>query len=140
MPGDRFGRDSVYTFPRPEDKLGEPEAIDYSTGAVLIDSALVNDWTAGSGKSLRPRNYHEMLYSFDGAYIEHMAIKSTYWPRELFAAFQEIKKLQREPKEPLRAWNSKVGGRTRRPAGRETYDEYEDEYYMMEEMERMGRY
>jgi hypothetical protein len=138
MPGDRFGRDSIYTFPRPEDKLGEPDEIDYSTGAVLVDSALVNDWAAGGGK-LRARNYHEMLYSFDGAYIEHMPIKSTYWPRELFDAYQEIRRLQRETKEPLRAWNSKVSGRTRRPAGMEAYDEYEDEYYLMEEMERTGR-
>jgi hypothetical protein len=82
-----------------------------------------------------------MLYSFDGAYIEHMPIKSTYWPAELFDAFQEIKSLQRESKEPLRAWNSQLGGRTRRPAGLEGRDEYDDEYYMMEElMQRTGRY
>lgn len=138
MGGSRFGPDSIYTLARPEDEFGEPDEIDYSTGAVLVDSAPVNDWAGG--RNLRPRNYHEMLYSFDGAYIEHMPIKPMYWPSELLTAFQEIKRLQREPKEPLRAWNSQVGGRTRRPAGLEGREDYSDEYYMMEEMERMGRY
>jgi hypothetical protein len=133
---------SAYTFSKPEDKLAEPDVVDYSTGAVLVDAALVNDWS--SGRNMRPRSYHEMLYSFDGAYIERMPIGPTYWPAELLAASQDIKKLQREPKEPLRAWNSQ-GGRRQRPAGLEGYEGLEgyDEMRMMEEemmMDSMGRY
>ena len=132
---------SSYTFRRPEDEPAEPEVIDYGTGAVLVDSALVNDWTGG--RNLRPRNYHEMLYSFDGAYIERMPIKPMYWPTELLAASQDIKRLQREPKEALRAWDSKVGGRIRRPSGLEGYDDmqgYEEMRMMEQMMDRTGRY
>jgi len=77
-----------------------------------------------------------MLYSFDGTNIEHMPIKPTNWPADLLAAFQEVKRLQREPKEPLRAWDSKVGGRRRTttvPEGYEGIEGYE-EMRMMEEM------
>jgi len=124
----RFG-----SYARP-DEITEPEMVDYSTGAVLVDSVRINDWTGD--RNLLPRSYHEMLYSFDGTNIEHMPIKPTNWPADLLAAFQEVKRLQREPKEPLRAWDSKVGGRRRTttvPEGYEGIEGYE-EMRMMEEM------
>jgi hypothetical protein len=118
----------------PEKNLTEPEAIDYSTGAIVIDAVPVNDWT--SGPPMRPRNYFDMLYSFDGTNIEHMPTKMGCWPEDLLTAYQYISKAEREPKEPLRAWDSQVGRRRlRRPAmeGYEGMEEYE-ELMMMEQM------
>ncbi|MFQ6035144.1 MAG: hypothetical protein ACE5NM_04755 [Sedimentisphaerales bacterium] len=130
----------------PQEQITEPESIDYSTGAVLVDAVAVNDWS-GAGY-LRPRLYFDMLYSFDGTNIEHMPIKPGNWSADLLAIYSQINKLQREPKEPLRAWDSRVGGRRRRlpTPGLEEYDMMEEEYYdeeydlMMEEMMGMRRY
>ena len=84
-----------------------PDEIDFRTGAVFVDVATVNDWT--TGRNMRPRQYFEMLYSYDGATIEHLPIGGTYWPAELQVARASILKLQQNPIEPLRAWDSKVG-------------------------------
>jgi hypothetical protein len=92
----------------------EPESIDYSTGAVLVDAVSVNDWSGQ--ESLRPRRYFDMLYSFDGTNIERAAISSLNWPQDLQNAYTNIKTLQREPKEPLRAWSSGAGRRSIQPA------------------------
>lgn len=137
-----IGRQYGYVPPLPQQETTEPEAIDYSTGAVLVDAVTVNDWS-GAGL-LRFRNYFDMLYSFDGTNIEHMPIKPTNWTAELLDTFNGIKRLQREPKEPLRGWDSKVGGPRRLPAGLEGYEGeeyYEEEYdmMMMEEMMGQGR-
>ncbi len=94
-----------------ENKIIIPESIDYSTGAVLVDVVSVDDWSGG--KKLRARRYFDMLYSFDGMNIKRMPIKTRYWPEEMQVIFGEIRKAEKEPKEPLRAWSSK-GVRTRR--------------------------
>jgi hypothetical protein len=96
---------------RPEDRTGEPESIDYSTGAVMVDAMPVNDWSGE--ENLRPRHYFDMLYSFDGTSIERMPISEGNWPEELKLAFNDIRSLQRETKEPLRDWGS---GTSRRRA------------------------
>ena len=135
--GRLVGRQYGYIPPPPQQQTTEPEAIDYSTGAVLVDAVTVNDWS-GAG-ILRFRNYFDMLYSFDGTNIEHMPIKPTNWTAELLDTFNRIKSLQRETKEPLRAWDSKVGGPRRLPAGVEGYEgeEYYEEEYDMMMMEEM---
>jgi len=127
------------SFATPQEQVIEPESIDYSTGAVLVDTVAVNDWS-GAGY-LRPRLYFDMLYSFDGTNIEHMPIKPGNWSADLLAVYNQINKLQREPKEPLRGWDSRVGGlRRRRVPGAEEYEEMEEGYYdeeydlMMQEM------
>jgi hypothetical protein len=109
-----------------------PESIDYSTGSVLIDSVPISDWTGGRG--LRPRIYYDMLYSSDGTVIERMPIDSRNWPAELLAMFNEIKRCQREPQEPLRGWDSSRRKRTRlMPEGYEGMDGYEYEQRMREQ-------
>jgi hypothetical protein len=60
-----------------------PEAIDYGTGAVLVDVVRVNEWSGWSGKKLHPRYYSDMLYSYDGTSIDHLPIKRTNWPKAL---------------------------------------------------------
>ncbi len=85
-----------------------PERIDYSTNAVLVDVIMPsNCWTGKN--NLREKYYFDMLYSYDGIDIEHIEVKQRYWPKELQAKFNKIKKAQEEPKPILRAWqNSKT--------------------------------
>jgi len=118
----------------PIDKPTEPQSIDYSTGAVLVDAVAVNDWsTAGQ---MRPRRYFDMFYSFDGTNIEHMPINLANWSANLLAAYNEINRLQREPKEPLRAWDSRVAGPRQRAPIMEGYEDIDLLYeeMMMEQM------
>ncbi len=115
---------------KPEEKekrVTVPEKIDYGTEAVLVDIVPVNDWS-GSGK-LTARGYYDMLYSFDGMNIEHMPVKAMYWAKELQATFAQIQKLQKQPKEPLRDWSSRVGGRIQRA----TEVEYKESDYTEED-------
>jgi hypothetical protein len=76
----------------------QPEMIDYRTGKVLIDVVQVNDWS--DAPNLRPRTYHEMLYTADGQIIEHMPVSTTYWSKDLLTQYQfvstEAKKEQQE--------------------------------------------
>ncbi|MBC8217181.1 MAG: hypothetical protein H8E73_01835 [Planctomycetes bacterium] len=84
--------------------VAEPEAVDYDTGAVLVDVVAVNDWSGD--KTMRARSYFDMLYSYDGASIERMPIGDRYWPAELQAVRGEIRNSQKEPKVALRDWGS----------------------------------
>jgi hypothetical protein len=115
--GEVIGSPSEYKMTKEEEKekVTVPEIVDYATGAVLVDVMPVNDWSGG--KNLRARHYFDMLYSFDGANIDRMPIKSRYWPEELLSKFNEIKRSEKEPKEPLREWGSRpgLGRRATRP-------------------------
>jgi len=119
---------------RPEDEAVEPETIDYSTGAVMVDAVAVNDWSGEN--NLSTRRYYDMLYSFDGADIEHMPVRTAYWAADLQKRYSEIVRMQRDKPEPLKAWNT--SGRRRRTRDAE-YEDYGDDYYMEEMMmEGMG--
>jgi len=95
----------------PEGGIMKPESIDYRTGAVLLDLVEASDWRGD--KTLRRWMYNDALYTLDGTRIEHMPVKSENWPKDLSTIYQEIKSLQREPQEPLRAWNAQSRGRSR---------------------------
>lgn len=104
-PGEVIGKTAKYEAGEAVTGVKPPEAVDYSTGAVLVDVAgPVKEWSGDN--SLRPRSYFNMLYSFDGTTIEQIPIKSKYWPDELTSKFNEIRKSEKEPKEPLREWGS----------------------------------
>jgi hypothetical protein len=92
-----------------QEQLTVPEQIDYTTGAVLIDVAQVDDWSGGMNPY--KRQYYNILYSFDGTSMERMAIKQRYWPEKLQARYIEIRKLEKEPKQPLRAFGSRISER-----------------------------
>lgn len=93
----------------PEERIG-PEVINYDTGTVLVDVMAVNDWVGG--RNMSSRGYYDMLYSYDGMKIEHMPIENKYWSAELRGAYNDIRNLQREPKEPFRNWsNTEMAGR-----------------------------
>ena len=83
-----------------KDKVTVPKMVDYATGAILLDVVPVNDWSGG--RNLRTRHYFDMLYSFDGTNIERIPIRTSYWAEDLRLKFNEIKRLEKEPKEPLR--------------------------------------
>jgi hypothetical protein len=95
-----------------------PETIDYGTGAVLVDVTTVNDWSGRGGKNLHSRVYSDMLYSFDGAAIEHMPIKQSCWPKELQIKYNEIKKLEKKPIKSFRPFGDRAGLLKRRPTRR----------------------
>ena len=111
-----------------------PETIDYGTGAVLVDAVPVNDWSGG--RNMYARHYYDMLYSFDGSSIEHIPINPMYWEGELKIKLNEIKELQKRPREPLRGWDTQ-------PAGWEPLPEleyrYEDSVDIREESRRPRR-
>jgi len=96
-----------------QEQLTVPEQIDYTTGAVLIDVAQVDDWSGGTNPY--KRQYYNMLYSFDGKDIERLPIKTRYWAEALQSKFNEIKRSEKESKEPLRSWEGRVGERRRVP-------------------------
>jgi hypothetical protein len=83
-----------------------PEIINYDTGAVVVNIVPVNDWAGG--KELHSRSYFDMLYSFDGAKIEHIPIKIKNWGDKFLAKFNEIRKAEKEPKHSLKDWGGKV--------------------------------
>jgi len=86
----------------------EPDSVDYDTGAVVVDVVVVDDWSGE--KTMRERRYYDMLYSYDGANIEHMPVGEKYWPGELQAVRSDISAAQKEPRAPLRAWSGAAGG------------------------------
>ncbi|OHB66357.1 MAG: hypothetical protein A2Y77_14610 [Planctomycetes bacterium RBG_13_62_9] len=92
------------------DTITTPELIDYRTGNVLVDLVQVNDW--GEAPNLRPRSYHEMLYTADGHRIEHMPVSMTNWPKDLLAAYNSVRTEVRKEPEPFRTFK-KGGLRTR---------------------------
>jgi len=110
-----------------EEGITIPETIDYATGAVLVDVMPVNDWSGG--KNLRARYYFDMLYTFDGSNIEHLPVNQRYWAKDMQTRFGEIEKCKGEPKEPLRDWGSRRGGRRWLPAGVEEEFEEEEEFF-----------
>jgi hypothetical protein len=83
-----------------------PETIDYSTGAVLVDLVPVNDWSGG--RNMYARQYYDMLYSLGGVGIEHIPVSTRYWDEELRIKLNEIRQLQKEPREPLRTWDTRL--------------------------------
>lgn len=112
-----------------------PETIDYSTGAVLVDVMAVNDWSGG--KNMLARHYFDMLYSFDGADIEHTPINMKYWAADARAAYSEIQNLQKQPPEPLRPWGAKATGLRQTTPESGYYERYgggRDELMMKEMM------
>jgi len=114
------------------DKANMPEIVDYTTGKVLVDLVQVNDW--GDAPNLRPRMYHDMLYTSDGMTIEHMPVSMKNWPADLVRAYSTIQTdTRREPK-AFRAFNKGgLRGRGTGGPGMEGYDDmggYDEMYDM----------
>jgi hypothetical protein len=114
--GELIGKVGEYKITEEEEKGGVtiPKTVDYTTGAVLVDIVPVNDWSGGN--NLHNRRFFDVLYSFDGKDIERLPIKTRYWTEALQSKFNEIKRYEKEPKEPLRSWGGRPGERGRVPA------------------------
>jgi hypothetical protein len=117
--GDRF----AYAAAKPEEKTNVPESINYATGAVMVDAMSINDWWGDNNR--RARQYYDMLYSYDGANIEHMPVGTAYWPKEMQTTFSHIAKLEREPQEPFKAFGA-TKRRSLRPGGDEGMGLYDE--------------
>jgi hypothetical protein len=113
--GELIGNVGEYKITEEEEQKGVkvPKTIDYTTGAVLVDIIPVNDWSGGN--NLRARHFFDMLYSFNGKDIERLPIKTRYWAEALQTKFNEIKRSEKEPKEPLRSWGGRPNERKRVP-------------------------
>jgi hypothetical protein len=84
----------------PDKNNNIPEIIDYRTGKVLVDLVQVSDW--GEAPNLRPRAYHEMLYTADGRNIEHMPVSTANWSKDLLVAYQFVTTEARKEQQPFR--------------------------------------
>jgi hypothetical protein len=107
--GELIGKVGEYKITEEEEKGGVivPKMVDYTTGAVVVDIVPVTDWSGGN--NLHVNHFFDLLYSFNGKDIERLPIKSRYWTEALQNKFNEIKRYEKEPKEPLRAWEGKAG-------------------------------
>ena len=102
-------------MPLTPDQQNVPKIVNYRTGKILVDLVPVNDW--GSAANLRPRMYHEMLYTDDGTRIEHMPVNASNWPKDLASAYQYIQTEKHKEPQQFRAFN-KSGMRGRGRGGR----------------------
>jgi hypothetical protein len=91
------------------EEANRPKVVDYTTGKVLVDLVVVNDW--GDAANLRPRTYHDMLYTSDGTSIEHMPVSMTNWPRDMSEAYQAIQTEKRREPKPFRSFSKSSRGR-----------------------------
>jgi hypothetical protein len=94
----------------PADAGINPDVIDFSTNAILVDLVQVSDWD--TQPSLRPRVYYDMLYTQDGTDIERMPVSTRNWPRDLLAAYQFISAEKRKEPQSFKPFQ-KGGYRTR---------------------------
>ena len=123
---------------RPEETPVEPESINFDTGAVVVDVVAVNEWVASGDRNLSNKSYAEMLYTFDGANIEHMPVSLSNLPEHIRAVFNTVKSASREEREPFKAFGSsrtQQRGSELYPGGRGGEEEYMQEMMMMD-----GRY
>jgi hypothetical protein len=115
--GELIGKAGEYKMTEEEENGGVkvPQTVDYTTGAVVVDIVPVTDWSGGN--NLHVNHFFDLLYSFDGKDIGRLPIKSRYWTEALQNKFNEVKKYEKEPKEPLRSWEGRAGGAIQRPRG-----------------------
>jgi hypothetical protein len=123
--GELIGKVGEYKITEEEEskKVTVPQTVDYTTGEVVVDMVPVTDWSGGN--NLHVNHFFDLLYSFNGKDIERLPIKSRYWTEALQNKFNAIKKDEKEPKEPLRAWEGKATGAVQRQRGPQKVGEEE---------------
>jgi len=134
------GRFGMPAITRPQEQTSESESINFDTGAVMVDVVAMNDWIASDDRNLSIKPFYDMLYSSNGANIEHMPVNLSDWPEHMRLEFNRANSLSREKPEPFKAFGS---SRTQRGTGRDgMMGEFDDTMYqemmMMDEMG--GRY
>jgi hypothetical protein len=104
--GDAIGK-IAKVEPTDKDKAAEvklPEMIDYTTGAIVVDVVAMNDWSGD--KALQSRQYFDVLFSFDGMWVDRLPAKQMNWPDDLRSKYNELKSLEKKTKAPLRDFGS----------------------------------
>jgi len=91
-----------------------PEKVDFRTEAMMVDAVATDDWTGG--RNLRPRNYFDMYYSYDGSSIESTPIRQRFWSSDMQSLYNDIHSSMRLPKQPPRARESVLEGPGQRSA------------------------
>jgi len=133
--GEVIGKAVEYEPPADQkEDITVPETIDYGTGTLLVDLVTIHDYDWVASNELGAREYSEMLYTHDGTDIEHLAVKPRFWPSNLVAKFYDIKRAEKEEKQPLRSWGGRAGRRRMMgPAGPGGFfdeeQQLEEEYY-----------
>jgi len=117
------GMAGMYPSMTPKDET-MPDIIDYRTNTVLVDLVTVNDW----GPDLRPRVYHDMLYTADGVEIQHMPVSTKNWSKNLLATYDDIRVSKRKERQPFRSFSSQRG---RGRGGMDGMNPYGGQYDMM---------
>jgi hypothetical protein len=107
-----------------DEEVEYPDRIDYSTGVIMVDVTPVNGWLGGDGRSLRSRQYFDMIYTIDGSSMAQMPVEPTNWPTELKVMSSEIRRAVAKTHKRLRGWREKI---IRRLPAAGAADEYEDE-------------
>ncbi|MHC4130605.1 MAG: hypothetical protein ACYSSP_02255 [Planctomycetota bacterium] len=106
-PGENIGqiaRSKPLTQEEKQKNIRIPKEINYDTGAILVDVVPVNEWVGTN--NLNRQLYNDLLYSRNGDDILRIPVKSRYWAQNLLNKFNEINRLEKEPKEPLREWGA----------------------------------
>ena len=88
------------------DQAVNPDSVDFSTGAVLVDIITVDDFSDQVG--LSNRKYYSLLYGVKGATTnERMPVGATNWPDDMRKAYDSLLIQMRETreKEPFKQWN-----------------------------------
>jgi hypothetical protein len=121
--------------PKKEESPAEPESIDFDTGAVVVDVVDVDEWTTSDDNSLSNKSYADMLYSFDGENIEHMAVSSSNWPNHTKQIHSIVQKLSNKEPEPFKSFGA---GRSLQQRGNEMYPGQGGEDFMYDQMMMEG--
>jgi len=109
--------------PNPADAAINPDVIDFTTDAVLVDLVQVSDWD--TQPNLRPRTYYDLLYTRDGSDLQRMPVNTRNWPRDLQATYSFISTEKRKEPQSFKPFQ-KGGFRARvgigGPGGSSPYD------------------
>jgi hypothetical protein len=89
-----------------------PKDVNYSTGAIVVDTVPVSDY--GGTTNLYKRDFFEMFYSYRGDDLDSMPIGSKVWPVDKQRLYDNIKKLESQPKDTLRQWSEGKTGASQR--------------------------
>jgi len=73
----------------------------------LVD--LVETSDLGTPPNLRLRPYYDMLYTGDGATIEHMPVSQKNWPKDLVVTYQRIAAERTREHQDFRAFRANRG-------------------------------
>lgn len=106
--GEEIGKADEEPDARLADAGINSDPVDFSTGAVLVDTRMISE-LSGTG-TLRPRDYYEVLFSYDGNSIEKMPVKEKNWPANTTKIYKDITAALESPPVALLAWEQASSG------------------------------